>query len=131
MDIHIGIDETVRKTLFQPKPSCCGTALRKTGDPCPSCGSTSYPVLVPGKLKITTPRSHNSISSRKVGIELVVDDSWNHERQKLVKVERLVDRNHNSYSELVTDPDTQQVIRRREEPLKKHRDRGSARNKQK
>jgi hypothetical protein len=44
---------------------------------------------------------------------------WNHKH-------RIIDRETDRYTEIITDPETQEIIHRCEEPLSKHKDHGSA-----
>ena len=121
--MYLSISETVRKTVFNVKPSCCGNELDEPGAPCPSCGSTNRPWLVPGKLTITIPwAGSDSRRARLAAQALVVDDDWCRDLNKQVKRERLFDRVHNQYHERVTAPDTQQVIHECKEPLSEHSD---------
>ena len=52
-----------------------------------------------------------------------------HALGKIVKKEKLIDKDIDKYKEIVTDPDTNEIIHFCEEPLKKHFGHGSAKQK--
>lgn len=76
---------------------------------------------------------HDSLSNKfkqqgfkKPFSEQLVGDDLQRSTGKWMKKERLIDREKDRYREIVTDPETGDVIRQCEEPLSDHRDRGSA-----
>jgi hypothetical protein len=63
---------------------------------------------------------------KKPFIEAVSGDDLHRKSQKWMKLERVVDRDKNQYSETITDPSTGKVVHQCKEPLTKHRGHGSA-----
>ncbi len=63
---------------------------------------------------------------RKPYREEVTGYDHHRDSDRLRKVERIIDRERDWYSETLTDPETGQIVRSCEEPLSKHRDRGLA-----
>lgn len=57
-------------------------------------------------------------------VRFEVGASYSHKAKKWMHRERLMDRVHDRYREVVSDPDTGQVVHRCEEPLSKHRGHG-------
>ena len=72
-----------------------------------------------GRVKDTR---YNSKKNPRVKFE--VGASYSHKAKKWMHRERLVDRVHDRYREVVSDPETGQVVHRCEEPLSKHRGHG-------
>ena len=66
--------------------------------------------------------AYNSKKNPRVRFE--VGASYSHKAKKWMHRERLMDRVHDRYREVVSDPDTGQVVHRCEEPLSKHRGHG-------
>ena len=62
----------------------------------------------------------------KIALEGFNSYSFNRSQGKLVQHERAIDRGNDRYYELVSDPDTGEVIHRCEEKLSEHRGRGCA-----
>ncbi len=71
------------------------------------------------KRKLRKPR-------RKPYREEVTGYDHHRDTDTLRKIERTIDRERDWYSETVTDPETGEIVHRCEEPLSKHRGRGSA-----
>ncbi len=71
------------------------------------------------KRKLRKPR-------RKPYREEVTGYDHHRDTDTLRKIERIVDREKDWYSETVTDPETGEIVHRCEEPLSEHRGRGSA-----
>lgn len=97
---------------------------------CPSCGSTARLFLSTVAVEVTPQVTFNYRGRRggkgnpfvigKVGADLFV------KLQKWVHLERVIDRANERYKEVVTDPTDNEVIHRCEEPLSKHQNHGSA-----
>lgn len=64
--------------------------------------------------------------SGKPDEELKSGDTWSHKLQKPVHRRRRIDRRSNEYEEVVTDPDTGEVLHSCKERLSEHRGHGSA-----
>lgn len=123
-------------TLPVVKCAACGQQLEETAipkskrAPCPNCGSTdrafemhlSSTLSFHSKigLKARNPKSRKPFHEQVSGDDLFrLTGQWN-------KLKRIVDRARNYYLEVITDPKTGSMIRYCEEPLSKHRSRGSA-----
>jgi len=107
----------------------------KVGSPCPNCGSTEKHIhfelrdemrfeihdSLRGKVKnVTLPSSKNPRVKFFSGDDLRKSDG------KWMQKEMVVDRDNNLYKELVTDPQTGEVIRDCEEALSDHVGHGDA-----
>jgi|SRR4030042_4570078 predicted RNA-binding Zn-ribbon protein involved in translation (DUF1610 family) len=106
--------------------------------PCPHCGSEERTVHVDvsddlkvdvkeevvRKIKVDSYRSKDKI--RNV---LFSGDDLHHQSGKWNKKERVIDRDNDSYKEIVSDPTTGEVIHRCEERLSDHQGHGSAKKK--
>jgi hypothetical protein len=68
-------------------------------------------------------------SSEKVRSEQVVGDDYWRARGKWTKLKRIIDRDNDSYSKTIIDPQTGEVILSVEHPLSEHRGHGSAKRK--
>ena len=68
--------------------------------------------------------NYNSKKNPRVHHEQGVD--YNRDRKKYVHLERRVSRDQDLYREVITDPDTGEVIHKCEEPLSKHQGHGDA-----
>ena len=115
----------------------CGLALEEDAscpadqrDPCPVCGSTTrkfHGVLrdtIMFKEKLRMKGRHPE--GGKPFIEQVSGDDLHRKSGKWMKLSRIIDRDNDTYSEVVTDPETGKVIHKSEEQLSKHRGHGSA-----
>lgn len=101
--------------------------------PCPSCGSTSraFDVEITSGLKLhgslgmkaKHPGPQKPFIEQFSGVEL-----WR-KFKKLVKKERIIDRDNNLYVERVEDIETGEIIHYCKEPLSKHFGHGSAKHK--
>jgi hypothetical protein len=63
--------------------------------------------------------------------ETIVGADFFRDEQAWVQKERSIDREHNSYKELIVNPKTGKEIRKVDEPLTSHQNRGSAKYKPK
>ncbi|HEY2976029.1 MAG TPA: hypothetical protein VGJ48_26175 [Pyrinomonadaceae bacterium] len=81
-----------------------------------------------------TARDSIGVKARNAGasksfLELKLGWSFFRKTKQWFSREMVVDRENDKYKELVTSPETGEVIHHCEEPLSQHRDHGSARNK--
>ena len=118
----------------------CGVQLDESASlpseqraPCPNCGSTARRFAKPlqGQLlprgQLVSKARHEG--SRKVFLESLTGASFYRDLKKWVRRKRIIDRDNHWYSEIITDPETCEVIHRCEEPLSQHRGHGSAKEK--
>jgi len=112
--------------------------IRSNPQPCPQCGSEERTVHVgvsdelklDVKEKIRRKIKVDSYKSKdKIRNILVSGDDLHRNSGKWVKKERVIDRDNDSYKEIVTDPTTGEVMHRCEEALSDHQDHGSAKKK--
>ena len=116
----------------------CGAAVPDTPaaeqrKPCPHCGATVRRFDV-GITDTVTLRESLKFKQKRTGRTLsegVSGDDLHRKSGKWMKKERLIDREKDHYKEVVTDPDTGQVIHHCDEPLSKHRGHGSAKKRAK
>ena len=118
----------------------CGEQIHEPSDrkpehrkPCPVCGSTSRKIDVSMKATLVT-RAGLGYKARHSGAkkpyaEGLSGDDLHRKSGKWMKKERLIDREKDNYKEVITDPETGQVVHRCEEPLSKHVGHGSAKKK--
>jgi len=115
----------------------CRVILQESADmpselrlPCAYCGSQSrqFKAFMQGELRM---KSKLQIKGRRGGkgkpfIELIKGDSLSTKLERWMKKVRIIDRENDWYSEIITDPDTGETIHWCEEPLSKHKGYGSA-----
>lgn len=118
----------------------CGTTLNEATDiqpdkriPCPSCGSTSrcyeecalvkVGVVTGGKMK-----GKHANENKPFIVQSSGKDLFRKTGQLMDKI-MVIDRDHNLYQEIITDPGTGEVIRSCTEPLSEHKGHGSAKKK--
>ena len=126
------------------KCSDCGAPLEEkvySGTielPCPKCGSLkktinliledeiniNFKESVRGKIK-----DNNRTGKAKLRQDFFSGDDLHRNTGKWYKKERRIDKDKNIYKEVVTDPETGEVIRFCEEPLSLHQGHGSAKKK--
>jgi hypothetical protein len=101
--------------------------------PCPSCGSTSrmFDCTITEKIGVTT---RMIMKAKRQGkgkpfIEQVTGADIQRKTNKQVHLDRVIDREHDVYKEMVTDSETGEIIHQCEEPLTKHQGHGSAKKK--
>jgi DNA-directed RNA polymerase subunit RPC12/RpoP len=102
--------------------------------PCPECGSTKRALFVSVHDTVTA-REKLGVSGRHQGekkpfFEAVSGDDLHRKSGKWMKIERLIDRARNWYREVVTDPESGEIIHKCEEPLTEHRGHGTAKEQQ-
>jgi predicted RNA-binding Zn-ribbon protein involved in translation (DUF1610 family) len=106
--------------------------------PCPNCGS----ILRNAHMTVSeTIKTYDSVRvehkdpSRKSKDKSRADLFSGHEKQhstgKMIKKTRIIDKDHDKYSEEVVDPETNEVIHRCEEKLSEHRGHGHEKTKKK
>ena|ERR1700682_1199976 len=98
--------------------------------PCSSCGSTSrvfelllQTEMIPFKASLGLKAKS---AGRKPWYESFGGADWSRTFQKFMEKSRIIDRRADRYSEVVTDPDTGDVIHQCSEPLSQHLNHGSA-----
>jgi hypothetical protein len=106
-----------------------GTPAEKRS-PCPDCGSMKRAVEMTISSTITA-HSKLSLKGRHGGrgrpfIEQTVGDDLHRKSGKWMRIQRVIDRAKNWYREIVTDPQTGDVIHQCEEPLSDHQGHGTA-----
>ena len=89
---------------------------------------TATQQFLPGATKIKSMDPHAK-SKKKLRREYFLGVDANKDG-KLMNKERLVDKDANIYYEFVQDPETGEIVRRCQEPLTEHRNRGSAKKKE-
>ena len=102
---------------------------------CPDCGSQArkVDVGVASGVEVTDVAKAKARSGEagKPGgrpwLELSSGASWSTKYKKWMQRLKVVDRRHDRYTEKVVDPHTGKIIHECEEPLREHRDHGSAR----
>ena len=94
---------------------------------CPLCGNVAQSLSIPVPEISVTVKAKNP--GERPHIEVKQGSDYSRSRKKFVRLARVIDRGNDSYSELVTDPHTGEVIHRCQEPLSKHQGRGTARRK--
>jgi len=102
--------------------------------PCSNCGSLLR--LKEVRIKLDIPVPHYQISgkvkskeTKKPSTEFLQGDDLHHKTGKWNKISRTIDRKMDLYEEVITDPETGQIIHKCEEPLSKHQGHGSAKHK--
>jgi phage FluMu protein Com len=101
--------------------------------PCPHCGSFSRAYFA-SIHETTTIREKIGMKGKRGGtgkpfIETVSGDDLLKTTGKWNKLERVIDRENNLYSEKIIDPETGKIIYQCEEPLSEHKGHGSAKKK--
>jgi DNA-directed RNA polymerase subunit RPC12/RpoP len=132
---------------YMPYTSCanCKSELfddlpttEQTHSPCPHCGSTSRTyfeslsdsaVMLDGhKAWVKRPSLPSAMKLRSKtysGVE------YNHQKGKLVRVHRTIDKDNDRYIERVVDMQTEEVLHECDEPLSRHTNHGTAKKKTK
>jgi DNA-directed RNA polymerase subunit RPC12/RpoP len=118
----------------------CGMELNESSDiqpkmrtPCPSCGSISRLFEKTELLKIGIV-TRNKIKGKRQGKgkpfieQFSGKDLW-HDLGRLVDKIMVIDRENDIYQEIIKDPINNIIIRYCLEPLSKHQDHGTAKNK--
>ncbi len=114
-----------------------GTILNDTPEenrkPCPQCGSKLRNIEV---VATVTAKSYVSLEFKhkdptKSGKAKVLAEGFNgykysHGQQKNVSKQMLIDRKDDIYREIISDPETKEVIHKCEESLRQHQGHGSA-----
>jgi DNA-directed RNA polymerase subunit RPC12/RpoP len=122
------------------KCGTCGEELKEPTNltpenriPCPKCGSLIriYSAEIKETIRL---RDKIGMKAKRGGkgkpfIETVTGDDLHRKTGKWNHIERVIDRETNSYSETITDPDTGIIIHQCEEPLSEHKNHGSAKKK--
>ncbi|MCH7528171.1 MAG: zinc ribbon domain-containing protein [Candidatus Marinimicrobia bacterium] len=115
----------------------CGEILDEPMDqsgtdqmPCPNCESLqphvrlsfseTLPLHEKHELKIRGPEGG------KPRYESVQGDDLHRKSGRWMQLKRIIDRVNNRYQEIITDPETGEVVHKNEEPLSEHRGHGSA-----
>ncbi|WP_143752165.1 zinc ribbon domain-containing protein [Marinobacter profundi] len=120
-DCHFQLDEALAANKNYSCPSCGSTeryinmSIFEGVNLYDSWGAQSKDPKYPGK--------------RKVRWETFVGWQRSHKLQSMVHKTRTIDRDNDTYQEIVTDPKTGEIIHRCEEPLSKHFGHGSAKSK--
>ncbi len=119
----------------------CQTVLKERTDiapadrnPCPNCGSMARAFEVSLHASITfkgklTAKGKRAGAKKHFVIQVMGDDFFR-KMKKWTKLSRVIDREHDSYREIFTDPDTGQTIHKCVEPLSQHTGHGSAKAKE-
>lgn len=118
----------------------CGRALDENPvmpveerKPCPSCGSVARNIHVTINETMTM-REKLGLKGRHSGrkkpfIEQVSGDDLHRKSGKWMKHSRVIDRDNDSYHEVVKDPKSGKIVHECKEPLSQHRGHGSAKRK--
>lgn len=115
----------------------CGTTIDEPSflqpderPPCPSCGEKSRTFHVKIEENIR-PYGRLGVKARhgpagRPFYEAVSGHDRHRRSGRMMKLERIIDREKDQYKEVVIDPETGQIIHQCEEPLSKHRGHGTA-----
>jgi hypothetical protein len=101
--------------------------------PCPYCGSLSRAYFA-SVHETMTAREKIGMKGKRGGkgkpfIETTSGDDLHKTTGKWNRLERVIDRENNLYSEKIIDPETGRIIHQCEEPLSEHKGHGSAKKK--
>ncbi len=113
--------------------SDCGEKLSVDDRICPNCGSEkkTYYVLIEEKIEtheqIKGKAKENSV--KKPFQEFKIGDDFHKKSGKWNIREMNIDRKNDSYSEMIKDGATGEIIHQCDEPLSKHKGHGSAKKK--
>lgn len=103
--------------------------------PCPSCGSTTRSFHVTIRDTITMKSKLGMKGSHPGGgkpfIEQVTGDDLQRKTGEWMKLSRVIDRENDHYHEIVTAPETGEVVHECNEPLSEHKGHGTAKYKKK
>ncbi len=92
--------------------------------PCPSCGSTGrlFGVMSDGSVQIHSELKYKAKrgGKDKAFIQGVIGDSLFRKMGRWMRLERVIDRQNDTYKEVVTDTKTGEEVHRNEEPLSQH-----------
>ena len=101
--------------------------------PCPKCGVSTVVWYAPGKefyIRVGRRVSRSLIpGTRKWVSKSIGEESLFRATGRMHYIERLIDRVQGEYHERIIDKETGEVVREVHEPLKEHRNRGSAKKK--
>ncbi len=102
-------------------------------NPCPACGSTARLIKVHITDSITVHeglkiKARHGITGKPF-LEAKTGDEIYRKEEKWVQRSLRVDRDNDRYTETVVDKETSEVIHHCDEPLRKHRNHGTAKNK--
>lgn len=105
-------------------------------EPCPVCESVKrdFSILLIDRITLRSSLKVKAIGTERKGrhkayMELQQGASLHRDTGKWNELVRVIDRRNNWYKEVITDPVTGEVIRKCEEPLSEHTERGSAERK--
>lgn len=118
----------------------CKAALKEMSDiqpdqrtPCPKCGSTSrhfeVTSLVSIGISVRAGMKGKHPGDKTPFIEQISGADLFRKIGKWMHLSRVIDRENDQYSEIITDPTTGEIIHKCEEPLSKHTGHGTARQK--
>jgi hypothetical protein len=101
----------------------------KQRHPCPTCGSKKRNISIEMQDSITLretlyPKGRHS-GKKKPFFESISGDDFHRKTGEWMKKLRVIDRDKNEYKEIVTDPKTNSIVHKCEEPLSKHTGHGS------
>ena len=103
--------------------------------PCPACGSLKRTILVTIKetinIKSKLGMKGRHASGGKPFIEQISGDDLHRDSGQWRKLNRTIDRENDHYYEVVTDPETGEILHECKEPLSEHRGHGAAKVKSK
>ena len=133
------------ETTAQVACADCGKELpaeevrQTTSPPCPHCGSVKRNVTLSfvdsvapmhdsleGKLKNT-----KLPSKKNPRVHFFTGDDIRHSDGKWMNKTRMIDKDKDEYSEIVTDPETGEIVHQCNEPLSQHTAHGAAKRKPK
>ena len=123
--------------LSPAKCNQCGKLLDESAHisveerkPCPECGSLARQFEVSISASIET-HSMLGVGHKRPGVagflsKQKVGDSFSTRLQRWMRLRRMIDREHDRYTETVIDPKTGETIHHCDEPLSEHQGHGSA-----
>jgi hypothetical protein len=101
-----------------------------TKQPCPSCGGFGRN-LSAQTVETLEFHDHYGMRLKRPGrrgyaVDVVARPDFNRDRQKLVRLDRVINKENDKYYEKITDYQTGEIIREVSEPLSEHVGRGAA-----
>lgn len=129
----MGTDSCMQNGYYE-KCSDCGEIWGINDTQCPKCGSPYHTKVmsVPDKISITEKIQGKGIKKpgmKRRPFEFKAGDEYQRTLQKQVYRYYKTDREHDDYSEIVIDPETETIVHQCKESLSKHQGHGSAKKK--
>lgn len=114
----------------------CNEKLNGNDEKCPRCGNVGRKIeaffcedvgIIESRVTLTVKNEEKGRKEKKYVVDnTIIRKEMCHDRQKMVERYNRFDHRGDIYKEVVTDPDTGEVIYESEESLKEHTGHGSA-----